>query len=108
MPVLRRQSFKSGSFGQDHRAARKTFEADKIKEAKQWYLLQEGPLTKRCTLPVIHCPFCKHLMYKCIHTETSRAVVDQCTNDACAAIWCDAHELEQIQMLIENPGLNML
>jgi heat shock protein HtpX len=80
----------------------KVFSADEIMKAKNWRDIQKGNLTVRDHFPDIRCPYCKSPMCKGIHTMLTQVVVDHCSNYACCAIWCDAGELETIQMLVED------
>lgn len=56
-----------------------------------------------CRFPPIRCPHCNSKMEKSCHSAMVRLVVDRCNaNPACGSIWCDAGELEAIQILVED------
>jgi heat shock protein HtpX len=80
----------------------KVFSTDEIKKAKTWRDSQGGSLGQRDHFPDIKCPYCKSPMCRRIHTQLTQVVVDHCANTTCGAIWCDAGELETIQMLVED------
>jgi Zn-finger nucleic acid-binding protein len=82
----------------------KKFTIEEFQEAKAWYLIQKGNLNDRSPMPAIECPACRRKMFKSIYTESTRVVVDRCTENSCLMIWCDAGELERIQALVEKPA----
>jgi Zn-finger nucleic acid-binding protein len=78
------------------------FSPEEIKKAKTWRDSQRGPLKDRNHFPDIQCPYCGNPMCKGIHSMLTQVVIDHCSNDSCAAIWCDGGELETIQMIIDD------
>ncbi len=80
-----------------------TFDPKTIERTGEWRARQKGSVKELCFFPQIHCPRCQADMFKCIYTELTRVVLDYCQNQDCASVWCDAMELEHIQILIENP-----
>lgn len=48
------------------------------------------------------CPLCASTMITSYHTLLTRVILDRCSRSDCRAVWCDAGELETIQILIEE------
>ena len=82
----------------------KEFPEDEILKAKDiWLAAHHKKLKESCPWPLIKCPLCGDEMMKSFHTLHTRVVIDRCLK--CGAIWCDAGELEMIQMIVERQNL---
>ncbi|OGR85280.1 MAG: hypothetical protein A2901_09695 [Elusimicrobia bacterium RIFCSPLOWO2_01_FULL_54_10] len=79
-----------------------TFRQEAVAKAKAWRSSATHDLQKSCLFPAIQCPLCRGPMAKVFHSDLTAVTVDRCVNSACGAIWCDAGELETIQILVEN------
>jgi Zn-finger nucleic acid-binding protein len=80
----------------------RVYSLQEIQQATLWRDSQVGPLKDRDPYPEILCPYCGEKMGKGVHSVLTQVVIDHCTNEKCAAVWCDGGELETIQMLIEE------
>jgi heat shock protein HtpX len=78
------------------------FDPQEVANARKWRDRQHGNLKESCGFPEIKCPLCGDPMGKMFHSLVTRVVVDRCANGKCRAVWCDAGELETLQMLVEG------
>lgn len=80
----------------------KSFMQNEKKRAKAWKSVGKRLVAEACPMPKIRCPACKTAMEKYYHSFLIRVVLDRCFNSSCAAVWCDAGELEAVQILVEE------
>lgn len=98
----------SGVLGRIIARRDKVFDKSQKENARTWRQMKLGKLISadlECSFPQILCPLCQSKMIKSRQTDLTAVIVERCLNGSCRAVWCDAGELETIQILIENPLL---
>jgi heat shock protein HtpX len=78
------------------------FSSTEIARAKEWRQDQKGTVKNLCDFPAIKCPLCETVMSKSFQSLLTMVILDRCDNASCRAVWCDAEEMEKIQLLIEQ------